>query len=252
MQRATRAIPAITSRIRAAFRQSAAIFATSVALAPGVCGAAQWIESDDAGSYPQSAQVTRGTGSLAGITGQLLTPVPDSDNVDLFAVHVADPRQFSARATFGNPNMSGRLFLLDQAGRGVYGVTQDSAPYLPPNQPISPQSTGLHFLAVTVTSIEPYGPKDEFGFDRTIFASAVGSGVFGPATNEVVSGWGGTISTVGGIYSIALTGAEFAAPVPEPYEWAMMLAGLGLVGRSVRRRERLEPGYSVPKPSFHL
>ena len=46
---------------------------------------------------------------------------------------------------------------------------------------------------------------------------------------------GATTGQWGGSYTINLVGA--AAPVPEPAEYAMLLAGLGVVGMVVRRRK---------------
>jgi hypothetical protein len=45
---------------------------------------------------------------------------------------------------------------------------------------------------------------------------------------------GGAKTPNGGFYAMSLV----AQPVPEPGEWAMMLAGLGLVGAVARRRSR--------------
>jgi hypothetical protein len=45
-----------------------------------------------------------------------------------------------------------------------------------------------------------------------------------------------------GSYELTLTAQGNLAPVPEPETYAMMLAGLGLLGLTARRRRR--------KPSF--
>ena len=45
---------------------------------------------------------------------------------------------------------------------------------------------------------------------------------------------GTTAGSAGGIYAGALS----AAPVPEPKDWMLMLAGIGLVGMMVERAKR--------------
>jgi hypothetical protein len=47
-------------------------------------------------------------------------------------------------------------------------------------------------------------------------------------------GVSGSAGPAGGLYGVGV----LAAPVPEPGEWAMMLAGLGLVGMIARRRSK--------------
>ncbi len=51
-----------------------------------------------------------------------------------------------------------------------------------------------------------------------------------------VYGWGDPMGTATGSYELTLTAQGNLAPVPEPETYAMMLAGLGLLGLTARRR----------------
>lgn len=69
----------------------------------------------------------------------------------------------------------------------------------------------------------------------TAFApGGLGSAFSGVASYTLsMSGTGTVASTGGGFYA-----ETFSNPVPEPGEWALMFAGLGMVGTVIRRRSR--------------
>ncbi|MBK7423004.1 MAG: type VI secretion system tube protein Hcp [Propionivibrio sp.] len=49
----------------------------------------------------------------------------------------------------------------------------------------------------------------------------------------------GSVSALAGIYALGLIGPESVASVPEPETYAMLMAGLGLMGLIARRRQRV-------------
>lgn len=81
----------------------------------------------------------------------------------------------------------------------------------------------------------------QYAFDDTFnaFGALELSAVLSPSTLGVPGFYefvvtGTTAGTAGGIYAGALS----ATPVPEPKDWLLMLAGIGLVGMMVERAKR--------------
>ena len=73
-----------------------------------------------------------------------------------------------------------------------------------------------------------------FSFESLLIGPDIGGG---PADYQVL--FGGAGATAGGQYSLTV---ELVSAVPESSTWAMMIAGLGLLGwraNAVRRRQRL-------------
>lgn len=74
---------------------------------------AQWVETEDAGDLPATAQIPQGDGPLATIAGTM--PVGD---VDMFCIMVTDPTTFVAH-TCGGATWDTQLFLFTEDGVGV-------------------------------------------------------------------------------------------------------------------------------------
>ena len=76
------------------------------------------------------------------------------------------------------------------------------------------------------------------GWDISFFSTHTVTGlVAGRDYHVVVYGWGDPMDAATGSYELTLTAQGNLAPVPEPETYAMMLAGLGLVGLAARRRK---------------
>ncbi len=96
---------------------------------------------------------------------------------------------------------------------------------------------GKNVLEITGLTIEVWDSTHPSG--NTLFATFSGDNVMNAIGNLAagqyhldISGYIGP-NAMGGQYSVALQ----ALPVPEPETYAMLLAGLGLIGFSVRRRK---------------
>ncbi len=77
---------------------------------------------------------------------------------------------------------------------------------------------------------------DQLGFDISVIT---GASVFAVNDNFYnVDLTTGAASLVGGLGVRGITGITFAAPVPEPATWGMMLMGFGAMGFALRRRRR--------------
>lgn len=77
-------------------------------------------------------------------------------------------------------------------------------------------------------------------FDADLDGIASGTFTLGPGDYSVFVGGVNYVAQIGALinpaYGLSATLSVAAAPVPEPETWAMLLAGLGLVGFGVRRR----------------
>jgi hypothetical protein len=81
----------------------------------------------------------------------------------------------------------------------------------------------------TARNESPYDPSGTGGLDRWPFD--YGSSL--PRGTWAVRVTGDVVGNAGGSYSATIA----LMPIPEPQEWGMLLAGLGVVGALARRRQ---------------
>ncbi|GIV09161.1 MAG: hypothetical protein KatS3mg019_1252 [Fimbriimonadales bacterium] len=163
---------------------------------------AQWTEVGDAGDLPETAQAT-GTDTntpLPSISGAL------SDNdVDMFAIYIADPATFQAETNSTTTNFDSQLWLFDVNGNGIVH-DDDSAGGLRSrinNANNCIPGSGIYYIAISRYNRDARNCDDAAMWTSASNACAVsGSGR--------VASWSGT--TAAGNYEIVLTGA-FTAPL---------------------------------------
>ncbi len=209
-------------------------------------------------SLPANAQLTVGTGALESITGAfsyatagLERATVNISNPDLFAIRIDGTSPFSA-TTLGQPSdlYDTQLFLFNSAGYGVYANDDAFEGFrgalISPD--ISP-APGLYYLGIASEGIVARSGTTAATdiFDNTV-DDTTGATPFtglrtarpgsGPLTRWFLSG----LDVETGYYTIALTGASFAAspnaaPVPEASTWVSFgVPTLFVLGVLVRRR----------------
>lgn len=203
--------------------------------------ASTWAEMGDAGDLLGTAQTP--LGSVTTITGTTSTTA----DVDLYKIFISDPATFSATVTGGDGSgdYDSALALFNQNGMGVYAnddaVFDDGQARLPANDPLGPKAAGVYYLAIFDADTGPtsgnVSTKNTLIFPEsnppyTQILGPTGGGGASPLTGWVTFDAPITLNT-NGSYSIALTGVS---PVPEPETYALLLAGLGLVGFIARRK----------------
>ncbi len=200
----------------------------------------------DAGDLPATAQIVSGASGtpLTSIMGATTLTSGISDG-DMYEIYIPDPSVFSASDTAffpGRNNFDSQIFIFSATGLGLAanddspnGGSQSSIPAASFSGP-----AGLYYLLIggsgrypaSTTGIIFPNFNDTVGDDPTVVYGATGPGGSNPIT--MYSG----NSNEAGSYTIALAGAQFVTPVPEPGTYALLFtgaAGLGLVLRSQRR-----------------
>ncbi len=203
--------------------------------------AVDWTEVGDAGQLLGTAQEPTGDGRLRNIYGTIST----TNDVDLYKLYISNPTTFSAAVNSTSGDLDSALVLFNEGGYALYGNddamlgTRDAG--LPAGNVHGPQAPGWYHLAVIPLGTPPVSgigfTPDHYMFPNvsapyTQILTATGPGGASPLT-----GWAPVDNlAINEEYRLRLSGVE-VSPVPEPETYAMLLAGLGLIGTMVRRRK---------------
>jgi hypothetical protein len=168
-------------------------------------------EQGDAGDLPETAQAT-GTDTstaLSAIRGTL-----EANGVDMYAIYIADPANFSATTVNDQTTFDTQLWLFDAQGKGVVfndqavGTNLDRSRIDNSTGCLTGRSAGVYYIAISRYNRDAIGCEEGF-----IWNSSPARAVRcpdGPESGSRVTGWVGT-TPVAGNYEITLTGA-FTAP----------------------------------------
>jgi hypothetical protein len=177
-------------------------FLALTALTATALAQVDWTEQGDAGDLPETAQAT-GTDTntpLNSISGAL-----GANDVDMFAIYIADPSAFQAETNTTTTNFDSQLWLFDVNGNGIVH-DDDSAGSLRSritNANNCIPGPGIYYIAISRWNRDPRDCDDNAIWTGTANACAV-------AGRSRVASWTG--STSAGTYQIVLQGA-FTAPL---------------------------------------
>jgi hypothetical protein len=213
----------------------------TMSLLANPANAIDWTEVGDAGQLIGTAQQPTGDDRLRNIYGTIST----TNDVDMYRLYISNPDTFSAAVISTSGNLDSAIALFNDGGYALYANddamlgTHNAA--LPAGHLHGPQSAGWYNLAVVALGTPPVS-GDSLTLDHEIFPN-----VSAPYTQILTAtGPGGASPLTGWVpvenmalneeYRLRLTGVHVSA-VPEPETYAMLLAGLGLIGTMVRRRK---------------
>ena len=168
-------------------------------------------EQGDAGDLPETAQAT-GTDTstaLGAIRGTL-----EANGVDMYAIYIADPANFSATTVNNQTTFDTQLWLFDAQGKGVVfndqavGTNLDLSRIDNSTGCLTGRSAGVYYIAISRYNRDAIGCEDGLIWANSPFRAVRCPD--GPERGSRVAGWVGT-TPVAGNYEITLTGA-FTAP----------------------------------------
>lgn len=215
----------------------------TLALLANPAHAVDWIEIGDAGQLVSTAQMPTGDeGRLRNIYGTLST----NNDVDMYKLYISNPTTFSAAVNSTSGNLDSLLVLFNQGGYVIYGNddamlgTRNAG--LPAGHLNGPQAPGWYNLAVLALGTPPvsgngFTPDHYIGPDVNPPFTQILTGT-GPGGAAPLTGWAQLedTKTINEEYNLILRGVTIS-PVPEPETYAMLLAGLGLMGTIGLRRK---------------
>ena len=215
----------------------------TLAFLPNPAHAVDWTEIGDAGQLVSTAQMPTGDeGRLRNIYGTIST----NNDVDLFRIYISNPTTFSAGVSSTSGNLDSGLILFNEGGYALYGnddaMLGTRVSSLPAGHVNGPQAPGWYNLAIFALGTPPVS-GDGFTPDHYMFPNVSSPytqilTATGPGGAAPLTGWAQLEDTVAlnEEYRIRLSGVTVSA-VPEPETYAMLLAGLGLMGTIIRRRK---------------
>jgi phosphate/sulfate permease len=222
--------------IPVAFATACLPFATAV-------HAANYTETGDAGDLPATAQVTTTSlgplTPLTSITGQTTQTNEISDS-DMYEVFITGTTAFTASTTAfvaGANNFDDQIALFNAAGVGI--ATNDDAANGGDQSSLTVAATSLlagdYYLLISGSGRYAVDSSGNLIFPNFTDGTTDPSGTYGPSSTNPIAGYTGN-SNEAGSYVIAISGAQFAALVPEPSSLAAIVAGAGGLALVLRRR----------------
>ena len=230
--------------------KTAFIGAAALGLAfAGAASAQTFTETGDAGQTVATAQSTgSGSSPLTSISGSL----DSTYDADLFRIYISNPSTFSATTLNAatDASLDTELFLLTATGAGIAANNDDQSGFyldstLPAGNALYANlSAGYYLLGISNSGNEPVNSANQLIFGNP---PADTTSVRGPATGlnpTTMVDFNGNVDDPTddgpGSYRIDLTGVTqgqaAVSAAPEPGTWALMLLGMGLCGRAIRRR----------------